>query len=352
MSCYTDKLTSTKKSTLPAEEQRILMNAVAQRNWDAYEQVVVFFSGGKDSVACVLQLLELGCPKSKMELWHHDIDGKEGRPLMDWTITPAYCEAFAQEMGLTLRHSWKVGGFEREMCRDNEPTAPTKYELPNGTVGQTGGKGKGGTRMKFPQVAADLKVRWCSAYLKIDVGATALRKDPRFQTGGRYLVVTGERRDESGPRSRYMEFEAHRASTKSRNIHHWRAVIDMGEQEVWDLMAKYQVEPHPCYKLGFGRCSCSMCIFGNCNQWRTAQDIYPDQFDDVATYEDLFGVTIHRTQSVTERVSQGTSYLTRPLTVEQHRTLEIARGHEYTGQIKNSDWTLPSGAFKGDCGPT
>jgi hypothetical protein len=34
-----------------------------------------------------------------------------------------------------------------------------------------------GTRLKFPQVSADLNVRWCSAYLKIDVMARVLSPD-------------------------------------------------------------------------------------------------------------------------------------------------------------------------------
>lgn len=37
-------------------------------DFDEYERVVVFTSGGKDSTACVLHLLDLGVPKAKIEL--------------------------------------------------------------------------------------------------------------------------------------------------------------------------------------------------------------------------------------------------------------------------------------------
>lgn len=42
---------------------------------EEYDLIVVLISGGKDSIACFYKLLELGVPKEKIELWHHDIDG-------------------------------------------------------------------------------------------------------------------------------------------------------------------------------------------------------------------------------------------------------------------------------------
>ena len=42
---------------------------------EEYDLIVVLISGGKDSVACYLKLIELGVPKEKIEFWHHDIDG-------------------------------------------------------------------------------------------------------------------------------------------------------------------------------------------------------------------------------------------------------------------------------------
>ena len=42
-----------------------------------YDKYVVTFSGGKDSTALVLYLLSIGVPPHKIELWHHEIDGRE-----------------------------------------------------------------------------------------------------------------------------------------------------------------------------------------------------------------------------------------------------------------------------------
>lgn len=42
---------------------------------EEYDLIVVLISGGKDSIATYFKLRELGVPKSKIEFWHHDIDG-------------------------------------------------------------------------------------------------------------------------------------------------------------------------------------------------------------------------------------------------------------------------------------
>jgi hypothetical protein len=54
-----------------------------------YDRFVIAFSGGKDSIACFLHLLESGVQREKIELWHHDVDGREGNHFMDWPCTPA-----------------------------------------------------------------------------------------------------------------------------------------------------------------------------------------------------------------------------------------------------------------------
>lgn len=316
---------------------------------NAYDVVVVAFSGGKDSLACLLHLLELGVPREKIELWHHDVDGQEGSTLMDWACTRDYCRKIAAAFGVKLFFSWKVGGFEREMLRDNAPTAPIKYETPTG-VQTSGGAGKPNTRRQFPQVTADLSTRWCSAYLKIDVCAAAIRGQDRF-AGRRTLVVTGERAEESASRAKYLNFEKHRADLrdgrKPRHVDQWRPVHGWLEAEVWAIIERWLVNPHPAYRLGWGRVSCAACIFGSPAQWASLRAVNPKQFAAVAAHEAAFGKTIKRRLSVVQTADAGTPYVMDPRDV----AAALSESFDEHVFLTGSTWRLPAGAFGESCGP-
>jgi len=255
---------------------------------NAYDHIIVSFSGGKDSVACVLHLLELGVPPERIELWHQAVDGRPHHDtrMWDWPCTESYCEAFAHAFGLKLLYQWKERGFIGEMLRRDVPTAPTTFQLPDGREMTTGGEGSPGTRLTYPAMSADLSTRWCSAYLKIDVAKKVFTNDPRFD-GQRTIILTGERRQESGNRARYADATDY-GSTRSRIVHQWRAVLPWFEQDVWEIMERFRVRPHPAYFLGWSRVSCLPCIFGNPDQWATVKVVAPKVFDRMATLEDKF----------------------------------------------------------------
>lgn len=321
----------------------------------SYDVVVVAFSGGKDSLACLLHLIEQGVDVSRIELWHHDVDGREGSQLMDWAPTRDYCRAVANAFNVPIYFSWLQGGFEREMNRDATPKAPTSWENPDGTISTSGGEGKGNTRRRFPQVSADLSVRWCSAYLKIDVCAAAVRGSARF-AGKRVLVVTGERAQESAARAKYKTFEPHRADNRTskrekvrRHVDQWRPVHAWDEREVWAIIERHRVNPHPAYRAGFGRVSCQFCIFGSPDQWASARLISPERFEAVAQYETAFGVTIQRKEAVTARADRGTPYSM------SEADLAACRSEVFDESVilGAGEWNLPAGAYSRDtCGPS
>ena len=269
---------------------------------------------------------------------------------MDWPTTRAYCQAVAAALGIRIYFSWRKGGFEREMLRENARTAPTRFETPGGEIGQAGGvSGKLNTRRKFPQVSANLSVRWCSAYLKIDVATIALNNQPRFNNK-RTLTVSGERAEESVARAKYQEFEPDRADRRDgrarRHIDRWRPVLHWEEQRVWDIIERHKINPHPAYHLGWGRVSCMTCIFGSHHQWASVAQIAPQAIETISDYERDFGLTIHRTMNVDERVAVGQAY---PMSGHD---VNVALSENYNEPVFIDDWKLPAGAFGESCGPT
>ncbi len=314
-----------------------------------YDKILVGFSGGKDSIASVLALLENGVPASKIELHHHDIDG-DGESFMDWPITKDYCRKFAEALGLPIYFSWREGGFEREMMRDNQRTASVVFEKPDGTTGRSGGeRGPLGTRRKFPQQSASLTTRWCSGSLKVDVMASAVRNQERF-TGLRTLVVTGERAEESSNRANYKTFEPDRSHSNSRHVDHYRPVHAWSEKDVWDVMKKHGVVAHPSYQLGYGRLSCRHCIFAGPNQIATNNALYPESTSKVASREKEFGVTIHRKEDLLSRAKKGTPY---KAALDQPDIAKLGESTTWTGPIivPPEQWKLPAGAFGEKDGP-
>lgn len=322
--------------------------------FEEYDRILVSFSGGKDSMACVLRLLELGIPREKIELWHQAVDGRPGAAerFFDWPCTEAYCRAIARVLGLPLLFQWREGGFKGEMLKENARTAPIGFEMPDGTVGEAGGAGAPATRMAFPDPVKNLKFRWCSAVLKIDVAALAIRNDPRFAAGA-FLFVTGERRQESDGRARYPTVERHRTWSQARRVDHWRPVLDWPEEEVWRIMERWRLNPHPAYWLGWGRLSCISCIFGDANQWASIREYVPGLFDEILGYERQFGRTISISDrlDVGEQAAMGESFVPDDPFVKR-----LGLSEDYPQELAAvppwREWRLPPGAFKKTGGPT
>jgi len=332
---------------------------------NSYDKILVQLSGGKDSVYCFLYLLDLGVDLHRIELWHQEIDGREGSSLMDWAVTSDYCRKFANHFGVPILYQWKKGGMERELIREDELTQPTMFELLDGTVIQKGGtRGKKSTRRKFPQQSGSLSTRWCSSYLKIDVHSLAINNDPRFKgrredgTIPRTLVVTGERAEEARSldkgRATYSQFEPHRIDKRDHHldkvvklVDHYRPALYKSETQVWDLIRKFRVKTHPVYDLGISRVSCATCIFSSANQWATLALINPSQVDQVINYEQDFGVTINRRNTIKEMIQKGVPHTASP------EVIEACLAEDYDGpiQVSAEDWKLPSGAFGESCGP-
>lgn len=311
-----------------------------------YDTIVLAFSGGKDCIAAFLWLREQGIDLSRLELWHQAVDGRHEHhvPFFDWPSTDQYCEAFAAHFGVGLHYQWRANGILGEMYREDALTADVYYEGPDGIVHHLPTTSGGlTTRLRFPAKSASLESRWCSAYAKIMVSGRALTNRADLQgtrdNPKKILFISGERRQESKNREGYAEYEYHRAHCQSRIVHHYRPVIDWPEEQVWAMLQAHQVQPHPCYYLGFPRKSCRRCIFLMPDQWATLADIDPESINELEEVEQHLGFTLDNRLPIRKVVAKGTSRYTPDM--EFYRQ----QADNFTMPIITDRWELPCGAY-------
>lgn len=379
---------------------------------EEYDLIVVLISGGKDSVACYLKLIELGVPKEKIEFWHHDIDGGHPTRRMDWKCTQNYVKALADAEGVKLRVSYRVNGFFGELYRigASEPIEwidPDTGEIRQCKLSSNYLKCRElkeqateemeellkqyGYRMKFPAKTGDLSRRWCSAYLKICVADTVVSNLDRLgeleELGGKrhkfpakggthsgrwcsgnlkaavqdsvtanleetkhdkkILIVSGERRGESAGRSKYNEMEIHRTNATAkahRVVHQWRCCIDYSEKDVWELLKRHHINPHPCYRIGWNRCSCMMCIFSTPRLFAGVKELFHDAYASLRHDEEVLGFTLDNKKNLDEFIGDTPSCV---CWNDKKAIHSILTGEFGTEDIYTENWNYPVGAFHG-----
>ena len=166
-------------------------------------------------------------------------------------------------------------------------------------------------------------------------------------------MLSGERGEESPQRAKYAVFEPDKADLRNgksffRHVDRFRPLRDWTEKQIWELIEKYRVRVHPCYYMGWSRCSCKWCIFGNKNQFAGAAKVSPEQGLELIRLEKEFNCTIKRKTDLAGLIQSGNAY--------QHITpelIQLATGYDYNQPIIIPDtipWILPAGAFGENCG--
>lgn len=205
----------------------------------------------------------------------------------------------------------------------------------------------GGKRQKFPAKSGTHQGRWCSGSLKAAVQDSVTANIEETKKDKKILIVSGERRGESSGRAKYNEMEIHRtnaAAKAHRIVHQWRAVIDYTEKDVWEVLKRHHVNPHPCYRIGWNRCSCAMCIFSTPRLFAGFRELFPDEFAELERDEEILGFTLDNKKNLNDFVGCAESCVCYDDKAAIH---SILTGEFNVNDIFVDNWEYPVGAFHG-----
>lgn len=207
-----------------------------------------------------------------------------------------------------------------------------------------------GQRLKLPAKSSCSQGRWCSGSLKAQVESKLYSDIDTLAQDVKILVVSGERRQESAGRAKYNEMEIHRTNATAkahRLVHQWRSVIDWSEAQIWNIIRRHRITPHPCYTAGWNRCSCMMCIFSLPTHWAGIRELFPERFAEVEEDERILGFTLDNKKTLAEYVGDAKSCVCH----DDLRALHQLTTGEFTAaDAVRQEWTMPVGAFHGAAG--
>ena len=256
-------------------------------------------------------------------------------------------EELLKQYGYRMKFPAKTGDLSRRWC-----SAYLKIMVADSVMSNLSSLGKleeiGGKRGKFPAKGSTHQGRWCSGNLKAAVQDSVTSNLEKTKQNVKVLVVSGERRGESTGRSKYNEMEIHRTNAEKkahRIVHQWRPVIDYSEKDVWEVLKRHNVNPHPCYRAGWNRCSCAMCIFSTPKLFAGIKELYPEDFDLLKQDESILGFTLDNKCDLETFIKGAESCV-------YHGDLQAIRSL-VTGEFTVDDvyvkghWMYPAGAFHG-----
>lgn len=250
-----------------------------------------------------------------------------------------------KQIGDCRRFPAKGGISSGRYCSPN-----LKREVADALIRSMDGLRADGERMKFPAKSGCHQGRWCSGALKAQVEDKLYSHIEDTVADTKLLIISGERRQESAGRSKYNEMEIHRTNATARAhrlVHQWRSVIDWDEAQVWEIIKRWRIAPHPCYAAGWNRCSCAMCIFSLPRHWAGIRELFPDWVSSVEEDERILGFTLDNKVTLAEYIGDAESCVCHD---DPKALFQLTRGVFSLDDVEQSEWVLPAGAFQGAAG--
>jgi 3'-phosphoadenosine 5'-phosphosulfate sulfotransferase (PAPS reductase)/FAD synthetase len=198
--------------------------------FENFNFIVCMFSGGKDSIAMVLHLLDIGVPREKLSCFS-SVAPMDPPGLSDYLL---YCE---EKTGLKIKTN------DKEDTSKKFYTRLAKYGYPS--------------RM----------LNWCNTLFKVETFKSE-RKNIILRNG---VCCIGNRSDESSKRSKMIP----------RGL--WDKmpfvfpIFDFSVDNVRDILLRHEFKIHPVYKTD-GRMSCMQCYNQGPSGWAALRKHWPGEY--------------------------------------------------------------------------
>jgi len=196
-------------------------------------RIIVSMSGGKDSTAMALNLLEKGYSASEFDRVFVDTGWEH-------SSTYEYLDYLEEKIGKITRLRAEIPIRDEDREKISRIESLLGFESPMVRLIYK-------NRM-FPSGAR----KWCTPLLKIEPLKTYFKN---LEEDAVNLV--GIRREESPRRANYLEWEYN----EGFECYTHRPIIDWSEQEVIDIHHRNNVLPNNLYIKGFSRVGCYPCIY-------------------------------------------------------------------------------------------
>jgi 3'-phosphoadenosine 5'-phosphosulfate sulfotransferase (PAPS reductase)/FAD synthetase len=239
---------------------------------------VVNHSGGKDSQAMLIRLLDL-VPRKQLVVIHASLGDVE------WPGALDLARKQADEASLPFIVAKAVKTFfemvERRFAIRPGPNSPC-----------------------WPSAAN----RQCTSDLKRGPVEREVRRYAREHGFSVIVSCMGIRAAESSGRAKQLPFRRNeRGSVAGREWFEWLPIHELATADVFRMIAEAGQEPHYAYKLGNQRLSCMFCIMGSRNDLANAAKHNPDLFARYVEIERRTGYTMHQSRKSLEELVGGSA---------------------------------------------
>lgn len=238
--------------------------------------VVVNHSGGKDSQAMMIKLLER-VPREQLVVVHASLGD------IEWPGALELAQKQAADAGVEFVVATATKSFE-QMVERRFATRPSVPSFPSAST------------------------RQCTSDLKRNPIDREIRRVAKER--GLKLIVscTGIRAAESAARSKQVEWKRNDTGSKAgREWYSWLPIFRLSTAEVFETIRAAGQQPHPAYASGNERLSCLFCIMASKGDIANAARQHPAVAARFIALEQKTGYTMHMSRkSLQQLIDEGT----------------------------------------------